>query len=85
MIMAIIIIMVMMMMMMVMMLPIVVGKVTISARRYPISSQEMVTCSSNTIHVTPSVQEGVVRDPTMMMTIVMMIMVMVVVMLMVPL
>ena len=46
-----------------MMIPIVAGELTASARRYPISFDEMLTSSSNTIHVTPSVQGGVVSDP----------------------
>ena len=46
-----------------MMIPILAGELTASARRYPISFEEMLTSSSNTIHVTPSVQGGVVNDP----------------------
>jgi len=46
-----------------MMIPILAGELTASARRYPISFDEMLTSSSNTIHVTPSVQGGVVSDP----------------------
>ena len=51
------------MMMIMMMIPTVAGELTASARRYPMSSDDMLTNSSNTIHVTPSIQGGVVSDP----------------------
>ena len=46
-----------------MMIPTVAGELTAIDRRYSISFDEMLTSSSNTIHVTPSVQGGVVSDP----------------------